>query len=69
MLSGRRPVAGARYFPRAGGQTFNSGVTDLNLLCAVFLEKSGNNPEAMKSFDRSECPCPRMADFCDPRRS
>ena len=39
-----------RYFPRAGGQTFNSGVTDLNLLCAVFLEKSWNNPEAMKSL-------------------
>jgi peptidoglycan/xylan/chitin deacetylase (PgdA/CDA1 family) len=39
-----------RYFPRAGGQTFNSGVTDLNLLSAVFLEKSWDNPEAMKSL-------------------
>lgn len=37
-----------RYFPRAGGKTFNSGVTDLNLLCAVFLEKSRDNPEALK---------------------
>src|ERR1700722_1727147 len=37
-----------RYFPHAGGQTFNSGVTDLNLLCAVFLEKSRDNPEALK---------------------
>ena len=37
-----------RYFPRAGGQTFNSGVTDLNLLCAFFLEQSRENPEAVK---------------------
>jgi peptidoglycan/xylan/chitin deacetylase (PgdA/CDA1 family) len=39
-----------RYLSRAGGQTFNSGVTDLNLLSAVFLEKSWDNPEAMKSL-------------------
>lgn len=32
----------------AGGQTFNSGITDLNLLCAFFLEKSRGNPEAVK---------------------
>jgi peptidoglycan/xylan/chitin deacetylase (PgdA/CDA1 family) len=44
---GLRP---GRYFARSGGQTFNSGITDLNLLCAVFLEKSGNNPEAIKSL-------------------
>lgn len=37
-----------RYFPRAGGQTFNSGVADLNLLCAFFLEQSCENPEAVK---------------------
>jgi peptidoglycan/xylan/chitin deacetylase (PgdA/CDA1 family) len=37
-----------RYFPRAGGKTFNSGVTDLNLLCAFFLEQSRENPEAVK---------------------
>jgi len=44
---GLRP---GRYFPRAGGQTFNSGVTDLNLLCAVFLEKSLDNPAALKKL-------------------
>jgi peptidoglycan/xylan/chitin deacetylase (PgdA/CDA1 family) len=44
---GLRP---GRYFPRAGGQTFNSGVSDLNLLCAVFLEKSRENPEAVKKL-------------------
>lgn len=32
----------------AGGQTFNSGSTDLNLLCAFFLEQSRENPEAVK---------------------
>lgn len=39
-----------RYFPHAGGKTFNSGVTDLNLLCAVFLEQSRDNPEALKGL-------------------
>jgi peptidoglycan/xylan/chitin deacetylase (PgdA/CDA1 family) len=41
-----------RYFFRhsGGGQTFNSGITDLNLLCAFFLEKSRGNPEAVKSL-------------------
>jgi hypothetical protein len=39
-----------RYFAPGGGQTFNSGVTDLNLLCAVFLEQSRDNPEALKSL-------------------
>ena len=33
---------------QAGGQTFNSGITDLNLLCAFFLEQSRENPEAVK---------------------
>jgi peptidoglycan/xylan/chitin deacetylase (PgdA/CDA1 family) len=37
-----------RYFPHAGGQTFNSGTTDLNLLCAFFLEQSRENPGAVK---------------------
>jgi hypothetical protein len=32
----------------AGGQTFNSGTTDLNLLCAFFLEQSREDPEAVK---------------------
>lgn len=31
-----------------GGQTFNSGITDLNLLCAFFLEQSRENPEVVK---------------------
>jgi len=39
-----------RGFPQAGGQTFNSGVTDLNLLCAVFLEKIRDNPKAVKTL-------------------
>jgi peptidoglycan/xylan/chitin deacetylase (PgdA/CDA1 family) len=34
----------------AGGQTFNAGITDLNYLCAFFLEKSRDNPEAVKSL-------------------
>jgi peptidoglycan/xylan/chitin deacetylase (PgdA/CDA1 family) len=34
----------------AGGQTFNSGITDLNLLCAFFLEKSRDNPQAVKNL-------------------
>jgi peptidoglycan/xylan/chitin deacetylase (PgdA/CDA1 family) len=33
-----------------GGQTFNSGTADLNLLCAFFLEKSRGNPEAVKTL-------------------
>jgi len=39
-----------RYLHRhtAGGQTFNWGTTDLNYLCAFFLEKSRDNPEAVK---------------------
>jgi len=32
----------------AGGQTFNTGTADLNLLCAFFLEQSRENPEAVK---------------------
>jgi peptidoglycan/xylan/chitin deacetylase (PgdA/CDA1 family) len=40
-----------RYLPHApGGQTFNSGMTDLNLLCAVFLEKMRDDPEAIKNL-------------------
>jgi len=34
----------------AGAQTFNCGITDLNLLCAFFLEKSRGNPDAVKSL-------------------
>jgi peptidoglycan/xylan/chitin deacetylase (PgdA/CDA1 family) len=43
-------LSARHYFPRAGGQTFNFEVTDLNLLCAVFLEKIRNSPEAVKSL-------------------
>ncbi|HZQ21084.1 MAG TPA: polysaccharide deacetylase family protein [Terriglobales bacterium] len=41
-----------RYVHRhsAGGQTFNSGVIDLNCLCAFFLEKSRNDPNAVKTL-------------------
>ena len=41
-----------RYIHRhtAGGQTFNRGVTDLNYLCAFFLEQSIDNPAAVKSL-------------------
>ena len=41
-----------RYLHRhtAGGQTFNWGITDLNYLCAVFLEKCRDNPEVVKSL-------------------
>jgi peptidoglycan/xylan/chitin deacetylase (PgdA/CDA1 family) len=40
----------ARYFAccRGGGQTFNTGTADLNYLSAFFLEKSRNNPDAVK---------------------
>jgi peptidoglycan/xylan/chitin deacetylase (PgdA/CDA1 family) len=39
-----------RYVHRhtAGSQTFNWGITDLNYLCAFFLEKSRDNPGAVK---------------------
>jgi peptidoglycan/xylan/chitin deacetylase (PgdA/CDA1 family) len=42
----------ARHFTccRCGGQTFNVGVADLNLLAAYFLEKSIDNPDAIKSL-------------------
>lgn len=41
-----------RYLRRhdPGGQTFNWGVTDLNYLCAFFLEQSRDNPEAVKNL-------------------
>jgi peptidoglycan/xylan/chitin deacetylase (PgdA/CDA1 family) len=39
-----------RRYLSAGGHTFNSGITDLNCLCAFFLEKSRGNPEAVKSL-------------------
>jgi peptidoglycan/xylan/chitin deacetylase (PgdA/CDA1 family) len=41
-----------RYLNRygAGGQTFNWGGTDLNYLSAFFMEKSRDNPEAVKTL-------------------
>jgi hypothetical protein len=41
----------AEYFAgcRAGGQTFNSGTTDLNALKAFFIEQSRDNPDAIKA--------------------
>ena len=40
----------ARHFVgcRCGGQTFNIGTTDLNLLSAYFLEKTRDDPEAAR---------------------
>jgi peptidoglycan/xylan/chitin deacetylase (PgdA/CDA1 family) len=37
---------------RGGGQTYNLGVTDLNLLKAFFLEKSRTNPERIEALIR-----------------
>jgi peptidoglycan/xylan/chitin deacetylase (PgdA/CDA1 family) len=39
-----------KYFAccRCGGQTFNSGTADLNYLAAYFLEKTRENPAAIK---------------------
>lgn len=37
---------------RGGGQTFNVGATDLNLLKAYFLEKSRDNSDSVKSIIR-----------------
>jgi peptidoglycan/xylan/chitin deacetylase (PgdA/CDA1 family) len=41
-----------RYFTccRGGGQAFNSGKIDLNLLNAYFLEKSRDKPQIVKEF-------------------
>jgi hypothetical protein len=46
---GLRP---GRYIHRhaGGGQTFNSGIADLNYLCAFFLERSRDTPEAVKTL-------------------
>lgn len=42
----------ARHFAgcRAGGQTFNSGAIDLNLIQAFFIEQSRDQPEAIKAM-------------------
>lgn len=59
-ISSPRPMSkrvAARYFLtcRGGGQTFNSGTTDLNQLSAYFLEKAGSNLELPKALiDKSQ---------------
>jgi hypothetical protein len=42
----------ARYFEcaRAGGQTFNAGVVDLNYLKAFFIEQSRGNFDSIKEM-------------------
>jgi peptidoglycan/xylan/chitin deacetylase (PgdA/CDA1 family) len=40
---------------RGGGQTFNSGLTDLNLLNAYFLEKCRDNPSFVKEIIDQNC--------------
>ena len=54
-LSCPRPLTKHRmssYFGacRGGGQMYNSGVADLNLLKAFFLEKSRDNPDRIKAL-------------------
>jgi peptidoglycan/xylan/chitin deacetylase (PgdA/CDA1 family) len=47
----------AKYFIccRGGGQTFNVGRTDLNHVCAYFLEKRRNDPESIKKLIDENC--------------
>jgi peptidoglycan/xylan/chitin deacetylase (PgdA/CDA1 family) len=47
----------SKYFEccRCGGQTFNIGTVDLNYLSAFFLEKSRNDPEAVKKLIDQNC--------------
>jgi peptidoglycan/xylan/chitin deacetylase (PgdA/CDA1 family) len=40
---------------RNGGQTCNTGTTDLNLLRAYFIEKSSQNPSAVKQMIDRNC--------------
>ncbi len=54
-ITGPRPATKrrvARHFvcSRGGGQTFNAGPTDLNLLKAFFLEKSRDKPDLVKDI-------------------
>jgi peptidoglycan/xylan/chitin deacetylase (PgdA/CDA1 family) len=46
-----------KYFccSRGGGQTFNDGIADLNLLKAFFLEKSRDNPSFVKEVIDRNC--------------
>lgn len=47
----------SRYFAccRGGGQTFNSGLTDLNNVSAFFLEQSRENPGSIKELIDRNC--------------
>jgi len=59
-ISWPRPQTKRRVAPyfvccRGGGQTFNVGRTDLNHVFAYFLEKSRDNPEAIKSLIERCC--------------
>jgi hypothetical protein len=48
---GNKKVAGARFAScRGGGQTFNTGELDRNLLKSFFLEKSVHDPAAVKDL-------------------
>ena len=54
-IIGPRPLSkrkAGRHFSccRGGGQTFNSGMADLNHLKAFFLEKSRDNPDIVKKI-------------------
>ena len=46
----KRRVAGHFACSRGGGQTLNVGTVDLNYLSAFFLEKSRDNPRAVKNL-------------------
>ncbi|SRR3989442_13477865 len=59
-ISGPRPLTKrntAKYFNccRGGGQAFNAGLADLNLLKAFFLEKCRDNPGFVKEVIRQNC--------------
>jgi hypothetical protein len=59
-VSGPRPLTKrrvAKHFDccRGGGQTFNSGIVDLNSLSAYFLEKSRDWPEAVEQVIDLNC--------------
>jgi peptidoglycan/xylan/chitin deacetylase (PgdA/CDA1 family) len=55
-LPGVKYMAG-RHFDccRGGGQTFNSGTTDLNQLAAFFLEQTNGRPQAARDIIDSAC--------------
>lgn len=46
----KRRMSGHFVAARSGGQIFNAGIVDLNLLKGFFLEKSRNHPETVKAL-------------------